>query len=62
MKGKLFMTLFAFIVFLSFGFRFGDWNFTIFWAVPVVAFIFSLIFSRYIIDYSMISGSSSSSS
>ena len=40
--------LFAVIVFLSFGLRFGDWVFSIFWAVPFVVFVFSLIYSVHV--------------
>lgn len=40
--------LFTLIVFFSFGFRFDDWNFTVFWAVPVVVLIFSLIYCVHV--------------
>ncbi len=36
--------LFTLIVFLSLGLRLGEWNFTLFWAVPVVTFVFSLVY------------------
>jgi len=36
--------LFTLIVFLSVGLRLGEWNFTLFWAVPVVTFVFSLVY------------------
>lgn len=39
------MTLFTIIVFLALGLRFGQWNFTVFWAVPVVTFVFSLLYA-----------------
>lgn len=38
------MTIFTVIVFLALGFRVGEWNFTVFWAVPVVTFVFSLLY------------------
>ncbi|MEK7952064.1 hypothetical protein [Luteolibacter soli] len=38
------VALFTLIVFLSIGLRLGEWNFTLFWAVPVVTFVFSLIY------------------
>ena len=40
---------FSLIVFLGFGFRFGDWNFTIFWAVPVVVLVFGLIYVVHVL-------------
>ncbi len=47
--GLLFVALqvavFALIVFLALGFRIGEWNPGIFWAVPLVTFVFSLIYS-----------------
>ena len=36
--------LFTLVVFLALGFRVGEWNFTVFWAVPVVTFVFSLLY------------------
>lgn len=37
--------VFCLIVFLAMGLRLGSWNATIFWAVPLIVFVFSLIFS-----------------
>ncbi|WP_035601018.1 ABC transporter permease subunit [Haloferula sp. BvORR071] len=37
--------VFTAAVFLAIGFRVGEWNFTVFWAVPLVTFIFALLFS-----------------
>lgn len=37
--------LFSLIVFLALGFRIGEWNPGVFWAVPLVTFVFSLIYS-----------------
>jgi ABC-type transport system involved in multi-copper enzyme maturation permease subunit len=37
--------LFTLIVFLSLGLRLGEWNFTVFWAVPVVTFVFGMIYA-----------------
>jgi ABC-type transport system involved in multi-copper enzyme maturation permease subunit len=37
--------IFSLIVFLALGVRLGEWNFTVFWAVPVVTFVFSLIYA-----------------
>ncbi|MCW1883656.1 hypothetical protein OKA04_02880 [Luteolibacter flavescens] len=37
--------LFTLVVFLSIGLRVGEWNFTLFWAVPVVTFVFSLVYA-----------------
>ena len=46
--GLLFVALqvaaFTLIVFLALGLRIGEWNLTVFWAVPVVTFVFSLIY------------------
>ncbi len=39
------MAMFALIVFLAIGLRLGEWNLTIFWAVPVVSFVFALLYS-----------------
>ena len=36
--------LFAVIAFFAIGFRLGEWNFSIFWAVPLVTFVFSLVY------------------
>ncbi|MCU0794774.1 MAG: hypothetical protein MUF31_02455 [Akkermansiaceae bacterium] len=36
--------LLSLIAFLAIGFRIGEWNIGIFWAVPVVTFVFSLIY------------------
>lgn len=36
---------FCVIVFFAFGLRMDSWNFGIFWAVPLIVFVFSLIFS-----------------
>lgn len=36
--------LFCLIVFLAIGMRTGEWNWTIFWAVPLLVFVFSLIY------------------
>ncbi len=48
MGGLLFVAvqtgIFCAIVFFALGFRFQEWNFTIFWAVPVITFSFSLIY------------------
>ncbi len=47
--GLLFVALqvavFVLIVFLALGCRLGEWNPGIFWAVPLVTFVFSLIYS-----------------
>ena len=40
--------LFAVIVFFGFGLRFGEWNLTIFWSVPVVVFVFTMIYSVHV--------------
>ena len=32
------------LVFLTLGLRHGAWNFSVFWAVPVLVFVFSLIY------------------
>jgi ABC-type transport system involved in multi-copper enzyme maturation permease subunit len=37
--------VFCLIVFLAIGLRLESWNVTIFWAVPLIVFVFSLIFS-----------------
>jgi ABC-type transport system involved in multi-copper enzyme maturation permease subunit len=39
------VALFTTIVFLALGFRTGEWNLTVFWAVPVVTFVFSLLYA-----------------
>lgn len=36
--------VFCFIVFIAFGLRMESWNFGIFWAVPLIIFVFSLIY------------------
>jgi ABC-type transport system involved in multi-copper enzyme maturation permease subunit len=36
--------LFSVIAFLAIGVRLGDWNFSVFWAVPLVTFVFSLVY------------------
>jgi hypothetical protein len=36
--------LFCLIVFFALGFRLNEWNVTIFWAVPIITFSFSLIY------------------
>lgn len=36
--------VFSFIVFVAFGLRMESWNFGIFWAVPLIVFVFSLIY------------------
>lgn len=36
--------LFSLIVFFAVGLRLGEWNITLFWAVPIVTFSFSLIY------------------
>lgn len=47
--GLLFVALqvavFTVIVFLALGWRTGEWNLTVFWAVPVVTFVFSLLYA-----------------
>lgn len=40
--------LFTVIVFVNLGIRFGDWNFTVFWAVPLVVFTFSLVYAVHV--------------
>lgn len=40
--------LFAIILFINLGVRFGDWNLTVFWAVPLVVFTFSLIYAVHV--------------
>ena len=37
--------VFCLIVFVGFGLRMESWNFSIFWAVPLIVFVFSLIYS-----------------
>ena len=37
--------VFCMIVFFAFGLRMESWNFGIFWAVPLILFVFSLIYS-----------------
>ncbi|WP_367873261.1 ABC transporter permease [Luteolibacter sp. Populi] len=47
--GLLFVALqvgvFTLVVFLAIGFRIDEWNFTLFWAVPVTTFVFGLLYS-----------------
>lgn len=47
--GLLFVTvqvsLFTLVVFLAFRWRLGDWNFSIWWAVPMVVLVFALLYS-----------------
>lgn len=47
--GLLFVALqvavFTVIVFLALGWRTGEWNLTVFWAVPVVTFVFSMLYA-----------------
>ena len=48
-SGLLFVAIqvfvFCLIVFIGFGLRMESWNFDIFWAVPLIVFVFSLIYS-----------------
>ena len=37
--------VFCLIIFVGFGLRMESWNFSIFWAVPLIVFVFSLIYS-----------------
>ena len=37
------MAIFTLIVFLALGFRVEEWNLSVFWAIPVVTFAFSLL-------------------
>lgn len=39
------MAVFTLIVYLAIGLRIGEWNLTIFWAVPLVTFVFGLLYS-----------------
>ena len=39
------VALFTTIVFFALGARTGEWNLTVFWAVPVVTFVFSLLYA-----------------
>jgi ABC-type transport system involved in multi-copper enzyme maturation permease subunit len=39
------VALFTLIVFLALGLRLGEWNFSVFWAVPVITFVFSLVYA-----------------
>ncbi len=39
------VSLFTVIVFFALGIRVGEWNFSVFWAVPVITFVFSLLHS-----------------
>lgn len=36
--------LLTLLVFVAIGWRIGDWNLTVFWAVPLVTFVFSLVY------------------
>jgi hypothetical protein len=38
------VALFAVIAFVAIGARLGEWNFSIFWSVPLVTFVFSLVY------------------
>ncbi len=38
------MLVFALIAFLAIGFRLGEWNLSVFWSVPLVTFVFSLVY------------------
>ncbi|WP_193213231.1 ABC transporter permease [Luteolibacter marinus] len=38
------VTVFTTIVFVALGMRVGEWNLTVFWAVPVITFVFSLLY------------------
>jgi len=37
--------VFTAVVFLAIGLRVGEWNFTVFWAVPLITFVFALLYS-----------------
>lgn len=37
--------VFTVVVFLAIGLRVGEWNFSVFWAVPLVTFVFALLYS-----------------
>lgn len=39
------MAVFTFVVFMAIGLRLGEWNLSIFWAVPVVTFVFAMLYS-----------------
>ncbi|MFP6897284.1 MAG: hypothetical protein VCA38_11835 [Roseibacillus sp.] len=47
----VFLQVFPFtvIVFLAFGFRFGEWSFSLFWAVPLVVLVFSLVYAMHVL-------------
>ena len=52
--GSLFFVLmqvlpFSVIVFLSLGLRFGDWNMSLFWAVPLVVLSFSFVYAVHVL-------------
>lgn len=38
------VAVFCVIIFLTLGLRIGEWNWSIFWAVPILVFVFSLIY------------------
>ena len=40
---------FSLIVYLSLGFRFGDWNMSVFWAVPLVVLSFSFVYAVHVL-------------
>lgn len=40
---------FTLIVFVAFGTKFGEWNFTLFWAVPLVVAVFSLVYAMHVL-------------
>ena len=40
--------VFCLVVFFAFGLRYGDWNLSLFWALPVVLSIFSVIYSVHV--------------
>ena len=40
---------FTLIVFLSFGLRFGEWSFALFWAVPLVLLVFSYVYAMHVL-------------
>jgi len=48
MGSLLFVTLqvgiFCMVIYLALGFRLGQWNLSVFWAVPLLVFVFSLIY------------------
>tara|TARA_Y100000766_G_scaffold60083_1_gene49380 strand:+ start:3360 stop:4352 length:993 start_codon:yes stop_codon:yes gene_type:complete len=40
---------FSLIVYLSLGLRFGDWNMSVFWAVPLVVLSFSFVYAVHVL-------------